>query len=111
MGGIAQGIGQVLMEDIAYDREPGQLLAGSFMDYAMPRADDLLRFDDRGQPGADADQSARRQGRGRSRHGRLARRVINAIVDALPARHPPHRHAGDAVARVAGDQRGNSHAS
>ncbi|MBI2317205.1 MAG: molybdopterin-dependent oxidoreductase, partial [Betaproteobacteria bacterium] len=40
-GGIAQGAGQVLMERIAYDRDSGQLLSGSFVDYAMPRADDF----------------------------------------------------------------------
>ena len=39
MGGIAQGMGQVLMEDKAYDPETGQVIAGSFMDYAMPRAE------------------------------------------------------------------------
>lgn len=39
-GGVAQGIGQALYEDTAYDAE-GQLLAGSFMDYCLPRADDL----------------------------------------------------------------------
>ncbi len=39
-GGIAQGIGQALLENTAYD-ENGQLLTGSYMDYAMPRADDL----------------------------------------------------------------------
>ena len=38
-GGLAQGIGQVLMEQVAYDRKSGQLLSASFMDYAMPRAD------------------------------------------------------------------------
>ena len=38
-GGVAQGIGQILMEQVAYDPESGQLLSGSFMDYAMPRAD------------------------------------------------------------------------
>ncbi len=41
MGGIAQGMGQVLMEDKAYDPQTGQLIAGSFMDYCMPRADDF----------------------------------------------------------------------
>jgi carbon-monoxide dehydrogenase large subunit len=40
-GGIAQGMGQVLMEHCVYDPESGQALAGSFMDYAMPRASDL----------------------------------------------------------------------
>jgi carbon-monoxide dehydrogenase large subunit len=42
-GGMAQGIGQALMEHIVYDRD-GQLLTGSFMDYAMPRAADLPAF-------------------------------------------------------------------
>jgi len=38
-GGLAQGIGQILLEQVAYDRQSGQLLSASFMDYAMPRAD------------------------------------------------------------------------
>jgi carbon-monoxide dehydrogenase large subunit len=42
-GGMAQGVGQALMEHIVYDRD-GQLLTGSFMDYAMPRAADLPSF-------------------------------------------------------------------
>ncbi|HTO13098.1 MAG TPA: xanthine dehydrogenase family protein molybdopterin-binding subunit [Candidatus Binatia bacterium] len=42
-GGIAQGVGQALFEALTYDRG-GQLLTGSFMDYAMPRADDLPQF-------------------------------------------------------------------
>jgi aerobic carbon-monoxide dehydrogenase large subunit len=40
-GGIAQGVGQALMEDVTYDPDSGQVMAGSFMDYAMPRARDL----------------------------------------------------------------------
>ena len=40
-GGLAQGIGQALMERVAYDPESGQLLSGSLMDYALPRAADL----------------------------------------------------------------------
>jgi aerobic carbon-monoxide dehydrogenase large subunit len=48
MGGIAQGVGQVLMEDKTYDRETGQVLAGSFMDYAMPRTDDFCAVANRG---------------------------------------------------------------
>ncbi len=43
-GGLAQGIGQALLENCVYDKETGQLLTGSFMDYAMPRADDLPQF-------------------------------------------------------------------
>ncbi len=44
-GGLAQGIGQAVMENVAFDRDTGQLLAGSFMDYCMPRADDLPSFE------------------------------------------------------------------
>ena len=40
-GGVVQGLGQALMENIAYDPDSGQLLSGSFMDYAMPRADNM----------------------------------------------------------------------
>ena len=43
-GGLAQGIGQVLCEHVVYDGESGQLQSGSFMDYCMPRADDLPDF-------------------------------------------------------------------
>ena len=44
-GGIVQGLGQGLFEDLTYDGTTGQLLAGSFMDYAMPRADDIPSFE------------------------------------------------------------------
>src|SRR5262249_58809336 len=44
-GGIVQGLGQGLFEVLAYDDETGQLLTGSFMDYAMPRADDVPSFE------------------------------------------------------------------
>jgi carbon-monoxide dehydrogenase large subunit len=43
-GGIAQGLGQAMLEACRYDPESGQLLTGSYMDYAMPRADDLPSF-------------------------------------------------------------------
>ncbi|MEY2620326.1 MAG: hypothetical protein RIT26_146 [Pseudomonadota bacterium] len=43
-GGLVQGLGQALMENCVYDPESGQLLTGSFMDYAMPRADDFPTF-------------------------------------------------------------------
>ncbi len=40
-GGLAQGIGQAMMEKVSYDGESGQLVTGTFMDYAMPRATDM----------------------------------------------------------------------
>jgi carbon-monoxide dehydrogenase large subunit len=43
-GGIAQGIGQALLEGCVYDKESGQLVTGSYNDYAMPRADNLPSF-------------------------------------------------------------------
>jgi carbon-monoxide dehydrogenase large subunit len=43
-GGIAQGIGQALLENCVYDQETGQILTASYMDYAMPRADDLPSY-------------------------------------------------------------------
>jgi aerobic carbon-monoxide dehydrogenase large subunit len=43
-GGIAQGLGQALLENVAYDRETGQLLTGSYMDYTMPRAFNMPRM-------------------------------------------------------------------
>jgi aerobic carbon-monoxide dehydrogenase large subunit len=45
VGGIVQGIGQALLEHVVYDPETGQLLSGSFSDYAMPRADDVPTFE------------------------------------------------------------------
>jgi carbon-monoxide dehydrogenase large subunit len=44
-GGIVQGLGQVLLESLVYDPESGQLLTGSFLDYAMPRADNFCPFE------------------------------------------------------------------
>ncbi|HKU97297.1 MAG TPA: molybdopterin cofactor-binding domain-containing protein, partial [Vineibacter sp.] len=43
-GGIAQGVGQALLENAVYDKASGQLLSGSYMDYCMPRADNLPSF-------------------------------------------------------------------
>jgi carbon-monoxide dehydrogenase large subunit len=44
-GGLVQGIGQALLEGVTYDSESGQLITGSYMDYAMPRADDVPSFE------------------------------------------------------------------
>jgi carbon-monoxide dehydrogenase large subunit len=44
-GGIVQGVGQALLENLVYDLASGQLVTGSFQDYGMPRADDFCRFE------------------------------------------------------------------
>lgn len=82
-GGIAQAVGQALMEQVVYDRE-GQLLTGSFMDYALPRADDLPRIDTH----TDESQPCKINPLGAKGVGELGTvgatpTVINAIVDAL----------------------------
>jgi hypothetical protein len=71
-GGLAQGIGQALLEHGVYDKESGQLLTGSYMDYAMPRADDLPSFTVDRQGHALHAQPAGREGLRRGRCHRLA---------------------------------------
>ena len=70
-GGAMQGLGQALLEGAVYDAD-GQLVTGSFMDYAMPRAHDAPMIAVSQSPGADQDQSGRRQRLRRSRHLRRA---------------------------------------
>ena len=79
-GGLAQGIGQAMIEEAVYN-EDGQLMTGSFMDYAMPRATDSLRAVRHRH--ADAVQSVRRQGRWRSRDAGSTPCIVSAAVDAL----------------------------
>lgn len=45
IGGIAQGLGQAICEDVAYDHQNGQLLSASFIDYCMPRADNFCSIE------------------------------------------------------------------
>jgi carbon-monoxide dehydrogenase large subunit len=80
------GIGQALMEDVTYDAESGQLLAGSFMDYAMPRADDMPLPDDMKLGHHDvpcATNPLGAKGGGESGTVGALPAVVNAIVDAL----------------------------
>jgi len=82
-GGIAQGIGQALLERTVYEPASGQLLSGSLMDYALPRADNLPPFDIRF---AELPTSANPLGvKGSGQAGAIAapQTIINAIVDAL----------------------------
>ena len=94
-GGLAQGIGQALLEHVIYDRESGQLVTGSYMDYAMPRADDMGTLTTRIHLRAVQDQSGRRQGRRRIRRHRCATGGDECRHRrAAAARHRPCRHAG-----------------
>ena len=82
-GGIAQGVGQALLEHSHYDPESGQLLAASFMDYAMPRADTFppLKTGLSEVPAPSNRLGVRSGGEGGTTPALAA--VINAIVDAL----------------------------
>jgi carbon-monoxide dehydrogenase large subunit len=82
-GGIAQGVGQALLEHCYYDASSGQMLAGSFMDYAMPRADVFPFFttDISEVPSTTHPLGMRPAGEGGTTPALGV--VINAIVDAL----------------------------
>lgn len=83
-GGIAQGVGQALMEDLAYDDETGQPRGASFLDYAMPRADDLPSFVTKhveNAPTRGNKLGVKGGGEGGTTPAPAA--LINAIIDAL----------------------------
>ncbi|MGC2781242.1 MAG: xanthine dehydrogenase family protein molybdopterin-binding subunit [Bradyrhizobium sp.] len=82
-GATAQGIGQALLEDCVYDPQSGQLLSGSFMDYAMPRADILpfFKLKNNEVPAPNNPLGIKGAGEGGSTGAPPA--VINAVVDAL----------------------------
>jgi carbon-monoxide dehydrogenase large subunit len=84
-GGVAQGIGQAISEAIVYDKESGQLLSGSFMDYGMPRADDLcaIEVDDHAVPTKINPLGAK--GAGEAGTVGALPAVMNAALDALTA--------------------------
>ncbi len=82
-GGIAQGIGQALLERVVFDRETGQLLSGAFTDYALPRADDLplFRLISDGVP--TANNPLGMKGAGEVGTIGAPGAVINAVADAI----------------------------
>jgi carbon-monoxide dehydrogenase large subunit len=82
VGGIAQGVGQILMEDIRFDTG-GQLLTGSFMDYAMPRARDLSAVEVKSNPVPTKTNPLGVKGAGEAGCVGAMPAVANAIVDAL----------------------------
>jgi carbon-monoxide dehydrogenase large subunit len=85
-GGTVQGVGQALLEHGYYDPETSQLVAGSFMDYAMPRADDLPPFDCGFHHTLCAANPLGVKGAGEAGAVGAPAAVISAVVDALHAR-------------------------
>jgi carbon-monoxide dehydrogenase large subunit len=81
-GGVVQGIGQVLMEKTVYDSD-GQLLTGSFMDYAMPRAADVPSFVLEDHPAPATTNPLGVKGCGEAGCAGALTSMMNAVIDAL----------------------------
>ena len=82
VGGVAQGVGQILMEDIRFDGD-GQILTGSFMDYAMPRATDISAVEVKSNPVPTKTNPLGVKGAGEAGCVGALPAVANALVDAL----------------------------
>jgi carbon-monoxide dehydrogenase large subunit len=82
-GGVAQGLGQALMENFVYDGASGQAVTGSFMDYCMPRADDMSSFEIETRPTRTATNPLGVKGAGEAGTVGALPVVMNAVVDAL----------------------------
>jgi carbon-monoxide dehydrogenase large subunit len=82
-GGIAAGVGQALWEKCHYDAETGQLLSASFMDYAMPRADQLPTFDTEISEVPSTTNPLGLRGGGEGGTTPALAAVANAVLDAL----------------------------
>src|SRR5207253_2026826 len=83
-GGIAQGLGQALLESTAYDRGNGQLVSASFMDYAMPRADNMPVINDAVHPVPATTNPLGVKGVGEAGTTASLAAIMNAIADAIP---------------------------
>ena len=82
-GGVAQGVGQVLMEKVVFDPDSGQLLSASFMDYAMPRADDMCSISIVSNPSPTQSNPLGAKGGGEAGTVGALPGVMIAIVNAL----------------------------
>jgi carbon-monoxide dehydrogenase large subunit len=82
-GGVAQGVGQILMERVVWDRETGQLYTASFMDYAMPRADVMCSVEIKSNPVPTKFNPLGAKGAGEAGTVGAMPVVMNAVMDAL----------------------------
>jgi aerobic carbon-monoxide dehydrogenase large subunit len=90
VGGIAQGLGQASCEQAIYDRNGGQLITATFMDYTMPRADTLPRIDFRYREVPSPRNPLGVKGAGEAGTVGSAPAYVNAVLDALCARGIEH---------------------
>jgi len=100
-GGVTQGIGQALLEQALFDAKSGQLLSGSLMDYALPRADNIPRFE--GALTTDFPSRANRLGvKGSGQAGAIASpaTIMNAVMNALASLGVKHLDMPATPARI-----------
>jgi aerobic carbon-monoxide dehydrogenase large subunit len=82
-GGVAQGIGQAFTEHLVYDRQSGQLLTGSLLDYGPPRADEVCLFEMDENPVPTKTNPLGVKGAGEAGNVGALAAIMNAVVDAL----------------------------
>ena len=82
-GSIAQGLGEALVEEMVYDRKTGQLLSGSFMDYAMPRADIMPNIKSEFAPVPTKSNLIGTKGGSEPGNVGAPGAIVNAVIDAL----------------------------
>ncbi len=82
-GGVAQGAGQALMEQVVYDADSGQLLSASFMDYCMPRAEDFCPIEVESNPAPTPLNPLGIKGAGEAGAVGALPAVMNAVIDAI----------------------------
>lgn len=99
-GGIVQGAGQALMENMVYEADGGQLLTGSFMDYTMPRASDFCAFDVSAHPVPTKTNPLGVKGVGESGTVGALAAVMNAVNDALAPLGITHLEMPTTAARI-----------
>src|SRR6516165_544684 len=92
-GGIVQGVGQALMEDVVYDPTTGQLVSASFLDYCMPRADQFCGFDVENNPTLTEKNPLGVKGVGEAGTIAAIPAVMNAVNDALARIGAPYVEA------------------
>jgi carbon-monoxide dehydrogenase large subunit len=83
-GGVAQGIGQALFEQVIYDADNGQLVTGSFTDYSLPRATDIPAINAISHPSLATTNPLGLKGAGESGTTGSLAAIVNAIENALP---------------------------
>ena len=99
-GGIAQGVGQALMEQIVHDPDTGQLLSATFMDYAMPRADNLPNLQISSLPIVTLMNPLGVKGVGEAGTVGALAATISAVCDALAVRQIRHIDMPATSARI-----------